>query len=104
MPRRNLRDDAASHHFISNFASGPLANRTVLGLFASQRHELAGLLGGDLRRTARARHIRQALSDRQIFPLDPLQRQPPLAPGTYRLDADGKLPRDLAIVLAGIGL
>jgi len=47
MSRGDLLDDAALHHFVSNFPSRPLADRTIFGLLASQRDQLAGLFGSD---------------------------------------------------------
>jgi len=104
MPRRDLLDDAASHHFVSNFASGPLADGTVFGLLAGHRHHLAGLFGSDPAPPAGARDIPEPVLHREISQRDHLQGQPAFAPGTHRLHADAKLARNLAIVLAGIGL
>src|SRR5512142_91343 len=104
MPRRNLLDDAASHHFVSKFASGPLADRALFGLFAGQRDQLAGLFGSDPAPFAGAWNIPESVLDFEICQGDRLQAQPALTPGAHRLHADAKLASNLAIVLAGIGL
>src|SRR5215470_2629792 len=102
MPRRDLLDDAASHHFVSQFASGPLADGTLFGLLAGHRDHLASLLCGDLAPPAGARDIPESVLHREICQRDSLQGQPTFAPEAYCLHADAKLASDLAIVLACI--
>ena len=104
MPRRDLLDDAPSHHFVGNFASGPLADGTLFGLLAGHGDHLASLFGSDLAPPARTRDVTESVLHPEISPRDLLQSQPAFAPGAYRLHADAKLASDLALVLAGIGL
>jgi len=104
MPRRDLLDDATSHHFVGNFASGPLADGTVFGLLTGHGDHLAALFCADLASPAGARDIPESVLHRQICQCDRLQGQPAFAPGAHRLHAYAKLTSNLAIVLASIGL
>src|SRR6266849_3867937 len=103
MSWRNLRQDPASHHLVGDFASGPLANRTLLRLLTGQRHHLTGLLRRDLRWTARSGFIRESLTDLSISERDPMPRQPAVAPGAHCIHTHLLFLCDLAIILSGIG-
>jgi hypothetical protein len=61
MAWRDLGDNATLHHFVSDFASRPLTDRPLFWLLARQGDNLAGLLGGDLRRSSWTRDIRESL-------------------------------------------
>ena len=73
MPRRDLLDDATSHHFVGNFSSGPLANGTLFGLLAGHRDQLAALFCADLAPPARSRDILESVLDFEISQRDGLQ-------------------------------
>ncbi len=100
MPRRNLRDNAATHDLVSDFASRPLADGAVFRLFTSQRHYLAGLLGRDLGMSAWTRDILEALFHRQIVQASRLQAEPAGAPQAHRIHTEAQVAGHLRGILA----
>lgn len=61
MPRGDLLDDSSCHRFVGNFAFGTLADRTLFGLLACHRDQLADLFSGDLAPPSRARKITESV-------------------------------------------
>jgi hypothetical protein len=100
MPRRDVLDDAPSHHLISHFASCPLAARALFGLFAGQGEELARLLSSYPSGRARPRQISEALTQRQISERDRLQFQPAPPPCSHCVHAYLQLASNLAVVFS----
>src|SRR5437660_5788595 len=100
MPRRNLRDNAAAHDFVSDFASRPLANRACFRLFTSHGDHLGGLLGADLGMPSWTRGIPETLLYGQIFQGSRLQADPAGAPQAHRIYTDAQLTGNLRVIFA----
>jgi hypothetical protein len=86
--------------FGGDFASTPLADRAlgVLRRLASQRDNLANLLGADLDRLTRSGGIGQALGDRQVIQAGRLQGEPARTPAANGIEANIELARKLAVI------
>jgi len=100
MAGRNLRDNAAAHEFVGDFASGPLADGAArLGRRgAGQFDDLAHLGVGNPHRPAGPRRIGQPLRDGQVRERYRLQSQPALAPQPRHVETDPELAGNLAVV------
>src|SRR5919206_3387228 len=91
-------ENAASDHFVGNFASRPLADRTFFRLLARQRHDLAGLLGGDLRGPSGTRDIAEAFTDAEVRERHCLQADPAHAPTANGVDAGLQFASNLPVL------
>jgi hypothetical protein len=99
MPRRNLLYNAALHDFVSDFASGPVADGPFFGVLTGHRHHLADLLGRDLGSSSWTRDILEALIDGQILQRDRLQAKPAPAPRSHGIHTHVQFSGNLAVVL-----
>jgi hypothetical protein len=101
MPRRDRLDDATPHDFVGQLTVAPLTDRSVgVGRpLTRQRHDLAHLLGRELRRRTLPWGIRQPLCHAEVIQGYVSKPQPALPPEARRLVIQSKPPRDLRIVL-----
>src|SRR4029079_7938812 len=92
----------APHGFVGNFAATPLGDRTAGGSrgFTTNAHNLAYLGVANLDRPAGARHISQALDEREIAERDALEHEPAFAPPPHRWHRQRQIARDLGVVVA----
>src|SRR2546421_11938762 len=97
MACRDLGHNAASHHFVSNFASRPVADRTFFWLLARHRDHLAGLLSSDLCWSSWAWNILKAFSDREFRERNRVQPDPAPTPGTSRVNTDLEFSGNLRV-------
>jgi hypothetical protein len=99
MARGDAFDDAALDHLIGDLALGPVGDGSsgLAGGLAGHSHDGADLLGGDLRRLARAWGIAEAVLEAQLLQGDRLEHLPAGSPVLHELPADLERPRDLGI-------
>src|SRR5437764_3250121 len=97
MACRDRGHNAASHHFLSNFAAAPVADRTFFWLLASHRHYLAGLLSRDLCWPPWAWYVLKSFAERQFAQRDGLQPDPAPTPETRRVHADLEFSGNLRV-------
>ena len=97
MAWRNVLDNPALHHFISNFSPGPVTDRAFFWLVASQGHHLAALLDGDLAGLAWTWRIREPLGHREFGERDRLQADPAPAPTAHRIHTHSQFSGDLRV-------
>jgi hypothetical protein len=100
VPRRDRLDNAPPNNFVRQFTVTPLTDRsaTVGRPFACQSDDLANLRGGELRRRARFRRIRQAFGRTHFFQRYLGELQPTPSPVTWGFVIDTQLARYLQIV------
>src|SRR3954453_6010442 len=89
--------NAASHDFVSNFASRPVADRTCFWLLASHRDHLAGLLSRDLGWSSWAWNILKSFSDQQFTQRDCLQPDLAPTPGMSHVNTDLEFSGNLRV-------
>src|SRR5947209_12179086 len=97
MARRDRGHNPASHHFVGDFASGPVADGPFFRLLAGHRHDLARLLCGDLRRSSWTWDIGEPFAHRQVRERHRLQTNPAHAPTAHRIHAHAQFSGDLRI-------
>src|SRR5881275_1873606 len=91
MARRDRGHNPASHHFVGDFASGPVADGPFFRLLAGHRHDLARLLCGDLRRSSWTWDIGEPFAHRQVRERHRLQTNPAHAPTAHRIHAHAQV-------------
>jgi hypothetical protein len=97
MPWGNVLDNPTTLHFVSNFASGPVADRTLLWLLASHRHHPTDLFGADLCWPSCTRQIRESLLHWQVLERRCLQANPAHPPLPHSVHTQTHFSGDLAI-------
>jgi hypothetical protein len=96
MARGDAIDDAAFDHLVRNLPLGPVGNGSpgLAGGLAGHGDDGADLLGGDLRRLARAWGIAESILNAQLGQGDRLQEHPAFAPGSDHVESDLMHRRD----------
>src|SRR5437588_3650087 len=97
MPRRDRRHNSTSHHFVGDFASGPLTDGPFFRLLAGHRHDLACLLCGDLRRPSWTWDIGEPFAHWEVLQRQPLQSNPSHPPTANRIHAHCQFSGDLRV-------
>src|SRR6266853_3822880 len=99
MPWRDLLDDTARHHFLREFTSGPLTDRSscLHRCFTGQGRNLAPLFRCELRRSSRSGRILQTLRYTERLKIDPLQSHPTIPPQADGIYVECQLTPNLGI-------
>src|ERR1700756_4672610 len=98
MACRDLGHNPAQHHFVSDFLSRPVADRTFFRLLAGQRYHLTGLLGGNMGRFSWAWNILHSFPHGDFFQWHYLQADPARTPTANRVHTDSQISGYLAII------
>src|SRR5437762_12737718 len=100
MARRNLLDDATSHHFVGDFPPCPVGDGTFRWRFAGECEHLAGLLHRNLRGSPWSRDIAEPLVHGEILERELLPPDPAHAPAARRIRLDSQFSSNLRIIVA----
>ena len=105
MARGNLGQDAALDDFVGDFASGPLRDgaASVFGCFAGESNDLTALLSLNLDWASGARHVAEALIEREVGERNGGEGEPAGAPAADGIDVKVEGAGDVGVVVSVSG-